>query len=88
MVGSLGAAEPDTNVVLRTSRGQIELRLKEGMSPRYETIPVAVSRAGEQGQPEPRQPEDTHERGPEYVLTVLRALAEGNLSLEEADALL
>jgi hypothetical protein len=88
MVGSLGPAEPDINVVLRTSRGQIELRLKEGALPRYETVPVAPSRAVEQEPSEPLQPEDTYERGPEYVLTVLRALAEGTLSLEEADALL
>ncbi|HZG68653.1 MAG TPA: DUF4097 family beta strand repeat-containing protein, partial [Herpetosiphonaceae bacterium] len=88
MVGSLGPAEPDVNVVLRTSRGQIELRLKEGVSPRYEPVPVAPSRAGDQEQSEPRQPEAAQQRDPEHVLTVLRALAEGTLSLEEADALL
>lgn len=87
MVGGLGATEPDINVTLRTSRGQIELRRKEGVSPRYEPLPVARPREEPREQPEP-QIAAVQERAPEHVLTVLRALAEGNLSLEEADSLL
>src|SRR5919199_2323530 len=80
MVGSLGAGDPEIEVALRTGRGQIEIRRKEEDAPRYEPVPA---RSREQETTE-RSQAPTEQR----VLEVLQALARGEISLEEADAML
>ncbi len=79
MVGSIGEGEPELDIALRTSRGQIFLR--------------RGGHHGEDAAPTGDQHDSDAETAaspeqPDRMLAVLKALAQGDISVEEADALL
>jgi hypothetical protein len=79
MVGSIGEGEPEVDIALRSSKGQISLR----RAPDYSTPSPGTT--GERpastppGEPQPAM---------DSTFAVLEALARGDISVEEADELL
>ena len=80
MVGSIGPGEPESDIALRTGRGQVEIRRKEENGARYERVSAGVT-AEERAQPDETPVEQRR-------LEVLQALARGEISLEQADTML
>jgi DUF4097 and DUF4098 domain-containing protein YvlB len=80
MVGSIGEGEPEVDIALRSSKGQISLRRR----PDYRSAPGAGTTTD---RPAPTPPEEPTP-GRDSTLAVLEALARGDISVEEADELL
>ena len=79
MVGSIGPGKPDAEIVLRTGRGKIEIRRNDDVPAHYQPA-----------EPEMREdrPEWAAEPEADDMLEVLRALARGEITVEEADGLM
>jgi hypothetical protein len=80
MVGSIGEGEPEVDVALRSSKGQISLRRR----PDYRSAPGAGTTTERPAPTPPEQPTPTMDS----TLAVLEALARGDISVDEADELL
>lgn len=86
MVGSLGV-DPEITITLRSGRGQIEVRRKDENTPRYQAVaalPIERPTVPEQLEPPSLSAHSTDDR----MMSVLQALASGEISLEQADSLL
>jgi hypothetical protein len=79
MVGSIGEGEPEVNIALRSSKGQISLRR------RPDSGAAGAGTATER--PAPAPPEEPT-AVMDSTLVVLEALARGDISVDEADELL
>jgi hypothetical protein len=79
MVGSIGEGEPEVDIALRSSKGQISLRRR----PDYSTSSAGTS-AERPTRTTPEEPAPARDS----TLAVLEALARGDISVEEADELL
>ena len=90
MVGSLGVGEPELEIVLRTERGQVEIRRKEAAAARYDLPPARAAGL----EPDPGYtlsggpPASDEGLANQQQLDVLQALARGEISPDEADILL
>jgi hypothetical protein len=74
MVGSIGEGEPEVDITLRSSKGQISVRRRPGAGTTSE-------------RPAPAPPEEPT-AAMDSTLAVLEALARGDISVDEADELL
>jgi DUF4097 and DUF4098 domain-containing protein YvlB len=104
MVGGIGAGEPDLDVVLRTNHGQVILRRGDeaimatdgdianapAEAPPIPPVPpsTVVAPPVPPVPPYEAQIVSTPQATPDRALAVLEALAHGDISVEEADALL
>jgi hypothetical protein len=79
MVGSIGEGEPEVDITLRSSKGQISVRR------RPDTGAAGAGTTSER--PAPAPPEEPT-AAMDSTLAVLEALARGDISVDEADELL
>jgi DUF4097 and DUF4098 domain-containing protein YvlB len=92
MVGSLGA-DPEVTITLRSGRGQIEVRRKEENAPRYQPVAAVPPELPVVPEPamapeQPARPSRAPLPADDRMMSVLQALASGEISLEQADSLL
>ena len=79
MVGSIGEGEPEVDIALRSSKGQISLRRAPGYG-----APGAATTAERPASTSPGEPKPAMDS----TFAVLEALARSDISVEEADELL